>query len=205
MNKLNKRTSRYFVIPGLIVGMALSSNGLAADNDGYKGKLKDAWLDGRIETAFTLNRHLNPFRIDTHVENGVVVLAGEVESDIDRDLAGEIAASVDGVTDVKNQLTVGGENSAERIKGAAKQTASNFMDMVNDATTTATVKTRLMANSNTKAMQINVDTRDKVVTLSGTVDSSQERDLAEAIARNTGDVEKVDNRLQVNAQAKGGH
>ena len=31
----------------------------------YSGELRDAWLDGKIETAFALNSHLNPFRIDT--------------------------------------------------------------------------------------------------------------------------------------------
>ncbi|MEQ8206809.1 MAG: BON domain-containing protein [Woeseia sp.] len=202
MSTSTTKSTRKLLIPGLILGVALAGNSYAGDDqeDGYQGKMKDAWLDGRIGTAFTLNRHLNPFSIDTKVENGVVLLEGEVESDIDRDLAGEIAQNVDGVSSVKNELTVSGDNSMEEMKGKAKKTANNFMQTVGDATTTAAVKTRLMANGNTKGLSINVDTKDDVVTLSGTVESSEERDLAEALAKNTGDVERVDNKLVVSNQ-----
>lgn len=202
MRTSTTKSTRKLLIPGLILGVALAGNSYAGDDkeDGYQGAMKDAWLDGRIETAFTLNRHLNPFSIDTKVENGVVLLEGEVESDIDRDLAGEIAQNVDGVASVNNELTVRGENSMEKMTGKAKKTANSFMQTVGDATITATVKTRLMANSNTKGLSINVDTKDDVVTLSGTVESSEERDLAEALAKNTGDVARVENKLVVSNQ-----
>jgi osmotically-inducible protein OsmY len=54
-----------------------------------------------------------------------------------------------------------------------------------------------MGNPNTKGMQIDVDTRGDVVTLSGEVASSEEKSLAEELTRNTGDVKDVRNQLVV--------
>jgi osmotically-inducible protein OsmY len=59
------------------------------------------------------------------------------------------------------------------------------------------VKTKLLGNSNTKGLEIDVDTEDDVVILSGRVESTAESDLAEQIALNTGDVKEVRNNLVV--------
>lgn len=196
------RTARFAALVTLIaLSLAGGNAALAAGQDEYTGKLKDAWLDGRIETAFTLNRHLNPFTIDTKVDAGVVTLSGTVESDIDRDLAREIALSVDGVERVKNELQVAsGSSTVDNVKANAREAAGTFLNVVEDATITATVKSRLVANRNTKGLKINVDTKDEVVTLSGTVDSAEERDLAGALARNSRNVAEVINELKVAKQ-----
>jgi len=164
----------------------------AGSQSEYSGELNDAWLDGKVETAFTLNRHLNPFRIDTEVENGTVYLDGTVESDIDRDLAGQIAKSVDGVKKVENRLQV-----AEMKESDMQRATNELFQNVSDATTTAVVKSKLLANGNTKGLQINVDTEDDVVTLTGTVESDEVRDLAGKLAQNTENVKSVENRLEV--------
>jgi hyperosmotically inducible protein len=52
-----------------------------------------------------------------------------------------------------------------------------------DAGITIKVKAKLATDSTVKAMHINVDTRDKVVTLSGTVDSEAAKEQALALAR----------------------
>jgi osmotically-inducible protein OsmY len=46
-------------------------------------------------------------------------------------------------------------------------------------------------------LKIDVDTKDDVVTLTGRVSSREESQLAEEIAKNTGDVESVRNNLVV--------
>ena len=46
-------------------------------------------------------------------------------------------------------------------------------------------------------MNAPVDTRGDVVTLSGEVASAEEKQLAEELARNTGDVKQVHNQLVV--------
>ena len=63
-----------------------------------------------------------------------------------------------------------------------------------DAGITTKVKTKLAADDTVKAYQIDVDTKDKVVTLSGNVDSQAAKDQAVALARATeGVADVVDN------------
>ena len=63
-----------------------------------------------------------------------------------------------------------------------------------DAGLTTKVKAKLAADDTVKAYQIDVDTRDKVVTLSGSVDSQAAKDQAASLARSTeGVADVVDN------------
>lgn len=66
-----------------------------------------------------------------------------------------------------------------------------------DAGTTARVKSVLIANKATKATQINVETQDGIVQLSGFVDSEAARQAAVVAARNIGGVKEVQDRLLI--------
>lgn len=112
----------------------LPMNALAAE------PASDTWLQTKIVTAYTLNRHLSPFTIDTEIlANGNVTLSGKVESDVERELAERIASSVDGVRSVKNNLTVA-DSTAKR--------PNKFYQSVEDATTAATIYSKLLSNRN---------------------------------------------------------
>jgi len=203
------------ILPALVVGAlvhvaTIVPAAIAAGNDDQseskmenrseqaQGAIKDAWLDGKLESALLFNQHLNSFNIDTDVQNGVAYLRGAVESDIDRDLAGQIAESIEGVTDVKNELEVDKTKArAEHDNAAANQANRGFKQAVTNATTTARIKSELLVNSNTAGLAINVDSMGGEVTLSGAVSSEQERALAGQIAANTDGVDSVDNQLTV--------
>lgn len=159
--------------------------------------INDAWLDGKLEASLLFNEHLNSFNIDTNVENGVAMLTGTVESDIDRDLAGEIAQSIKGISEVKNQLKVDPEKSGDMAKTDASRERESFKQSVMNATLTAKVKSQLLLNSNTSGMAIDVDSSNGKVTLTGKVDSAEEKELAERIAENTNGADIVVNRLTV--------
>lgn len=173
-------------------------------SDSFDGPGRDAWITGRIETLYELNSHLNAFAINTNVETGIVVLTDMVDTDIDRDLAGELAKRTDGVVEVRNELKlepVTAEQAAAR-EALQREGDRGFLTWVDDATTTAAVKSKLVGNANTQGLRIDVDTRGDVVTLSGRVSSAQEKQLAEEIARNTGDVRDVRNELVVDVTAR---
>lgn len=178
--------------------IALFSLSASAAND-FAGASKDAWLTGKVETVFMLNSHLNAFEIDTDVESGVVKLSGTVESDIDKDLAASLAKGVSGVVEVNNELMVDAElernSEAEDVDGDRR-----FGTWVDDATTTAAVKSRLIGNEHIKGLKIDVDTRGDVVTLTGRVETDQQKMLAEELASNTGDVKGVRNNLVVDPE-----
>lgn len=196
---------RYTVqaVSALALSAALAAPVLAGDMgskaDRWQGKAHDAWLDGKIETSYTLNRYLNPFAIDTEVKNGVVTLSGEVESEIDKELAEEIAKGTEGVTEVNNELKVVSGSREAKQQASAKD--RDFGDFVDDATITARVKYALIANGSTEGLSIDVDTMNREVTLSGEVDSAQQKQLAERIAENVDGVDGVKSELKVAGQS----
>ena len=180
----------YLAVTGLL---ASSLVGMQASGIEREGAAKDAWIDGKLEAVYALNRHLSAFAIDTEVDKGIVHLTGKVQEDIDRDLAGELAKGIDGVVEVNNKLTIVADARVTPKEGEDR----SFGAWIDDATTTASVKSKLLGNPNTKGMQIDVDTRGDVVTLSGEVASGEEKSLAEELTRNTGDVKNVRNQLVV--------
>lgn len=184
-----------------VLGTALVLFGTAVVSaDDFEGATKDAWIAGKIETVYLLNGHLNGFRIDTEVEGGVAHLSGTVKTDIDRDLAVELAKGVDGVVEVRNDLQIDANVEPMESQAASGEDKRGFGTWVDDATTTAAVKAKLVGNENVSGLQLDVDTRGDVVTLSGRVDTAEQKSLAEEIARNTGDVSEVRNNLVVDAQ-----
>lgn len=66
-----------------------------------------------------------------------------------------------------------------------------------DATITAKVKAKLLADDDIAGMKIDVDTRNQVVALKGTVSSAVQMARAEAIAAKVDGVTKVENHLVV--------
>jgi osmotically-inducible protein OsmY len=193
--------NRNLVLLALILSTSLACSQApdeeSADSAVDNGAIGDALIVGKLEAVYALNTHLSAFAIDTDAEDGIVHLTGTVESDIERDLAGEIAAGIEGVVDVDNDLVLetGARQAAEHNRSGER----SFGAWVDDATTTASVKSSLLANPNTKGLQIDVDTRGDVVTLTGEVASAEEKQLAEELTRNTGDVKGVRNQLIVRA------
>ena len=66
-----------------------------------------------------------------------------------------------------------------------------------DVTLTASVKSALISNKATKASQINVETADGVVQLSGFVDSAAAKEAAVTTAKNVAGVKEVQNKLLI--------
>jgi osmotically-inducible protein OsmY len=165
----------------------------------FQATTKDAWLDGKLEASLLFNQYLNSFDIDTDVKNGVAYLSGAVESDIDKDLAGEIAKSIKGINDVQNDLVVDKAKALQGSDNAEAMEREDFKSSVLNATLTARVKSQLLLNGNTSGLAIDVDSSDGVVTLSGEVSSGQEKALAIQIAKNTDGAKSVIDHLKVEA------
>ncbi len=181
---------------GLILALGLMLAFPAqAEDDGLMQSLNDARLEGQLWSAYALNQHLSPFDISVDVEAGAAVLTGTVEESVQKDLAEEIAIGTSGIDKVDNQLKVGDTGKARRT--ADRDIDRGFGDRVSDATTTATVKSKLLWNRNTGGLGIKVSTENGVVTLEGDADSKASMELAERLAANTEGVESVDNQLSV--------
>lgn len=82
------------------------------------------------------------------------------------------------------------------VAGACSTTVP-ASSQIADAEITASVKTRLAADPDVAALNIDVDTNEGVVTLSGRVNSAAESTEAEQVARRTEHVRRVINNLQI--------
>jgi hyperosmotically inducible protein len=79
------------------------------------------------------------------------------------------------------------------VMGAGSAAASK----IDDGQIVTKVKGKFAADDEIKAMSIDVDAKDGMVTLSGTVPSEKAKERASEIARGTEDVKGVDNKLTV--------
>ena len=83
------------------------------------------------------------------------------------------------------------------MREAAGTAGARTEARVEDGTVTAAVKAKLLADTTVSGMSIDVDTREGVVTLTGTVGSAAARTRANELARTTEGVVRVEDKLTI--------
>jgi len=89
------------------------------------------------------------------------------------------------------------KDAAVKAGEATKDAAVKTKEVVTDATITTAVKTKLLADTKVGGLKIDVDTKDNVVTLTGPVHSTEEKNEAVRLARTTTGVKRVIDKLVV--------
>ncbi|MBU2977185.1 BON domain-containing protein [Alteromonas sp. C1M14] len=197
-----KRSILSLLVAGTLATTAHA--GSMNDDNAWEKGAKDAWIDGKAEATLLFNGNLNSFDINTDVQDGAVILTGKVENSVDKKLAEELVANIDGVSDVDNQLTVvedmgrmKSHDSDDMHSDSAMGNDEDDTSELTDAKIATVIKTRLLMDTDISGFDIDVDVENGMVTLSGTVDSDAERDLAVEIAKNADDVKDVEDSLTV--------
>ena len=173
----------------------------------------DSWITAKVKSRLAAAKDVGAFGTNVDTRDGVVTLRGEVDTDAEKTLAGRYAGAIEGVKRVDNQLVVRGnperedtgvfDREGERDEGdprdrvESKGWGDKALGGIDDAAVTARVKSALAGTRGTKALKTNVTTREGEVTLTGTVRSESERELAEEVAKGVNGVRSVDNQLKV--------
>jgi len=89
------------------------------------------------------------------------------------------------------------QTTTAKIEAKTSQAADKVAMVADDTAITAKVKAAILAEPGLKSLQINVDTKDATVTLTGNVDSDMLRDRAKQIATSTEGVRNVVDNLTV--------
>jgi hyperosmotically inducible protein len=89
---------------------------------------------------------------------------------------------------------IGGAAAGGYYAGKDERTASQI---ARDGAITTEVKSKMVADPAVKALDVNVDTRENVVILRGTVRTTAQRAAAERVARSAKGVKSVRNELKV--------
>lgn len=93
----------------LLVGALLFLGGCVNSNLGQSqpaAYVEDTLLVAKVKTALIQQKGFEGLSIHVNAYKGVVQLSGFVDSDVNKELAGQIARSVDGVSEVVNNLIV---------------------------------------------------------------------------------------------------
>ena len=107
-----------------------------------------------------------------------------------------------GCSDRNSSPTVGQkvDQAANKMATATDNATAKAAAAIDDATITTKVKTAVLAEPGLKTLQIDVDTKNGVVTLAGTVDTPALKDRAQQVAQAVNGVKSVDNNLTVKTQ-----
>ena len=159
----------------------------------------DPGITTAVKSKFAADDVVKANRIDVDTKDKVVTLKGEVQSAAARTRAVEIAKSTEGVRDVVDTLTVVPEAAATsgRAEDAAREAAHDSGALMGDAGITTAVKTKMLADSTVSGLNIDVDTKDGIVTLKGDVKSAAEKRRAVEIAKTTDHVKSVKDQLKI--------
>jgi hyperosmotically inducible protein len=170
-------------------------------------RLSDDKIKKRVETALRSQPSLKDGDITVKsVNNGMVLLSGTTKTLADHLSAIEITGGVPGVRRVASEIqspdiVADTGNWTDDKMAQLSDTAQSVGNASRDLYITSMTRMRLLADSRTPALDINVDTRDGVVTLFGMVPGQEAKAAAEADARLVSGVKDVKNELQVVASA----
>jgi hyperosmotically inducible periplasmic protein len=204
-----------------VLGVALISP--AVTSRAYAAQAKtsvavdDSTLQSRAEAAIKAQPTLKNQDIDVKVNNKVVTLTGAVQTAARKARAAR-AAHVAGVTSVVNDLKVdphAGQSVAEKAGEATKTAAvktgeaaktvgektkegvSKTGEVITDAWLNTKIHANMMNEPLLKDSDINVDVKDHMVSLKGTVTSAAGKARAGDIAKTTEGAKGVNNMLMV--------
>jgi osmotically-inducible protein OsmY len=166
-----------FIIVGLI---ALARPPAAA----AKPQLTDVSISDRVEDELLMDSAVPAYRIDVITIDGIVTLSGAVDNILAKERAARIAEIVKGVRAVVNEV---------RVVPPILRSDREIRNDVEDA---------LLADPATDSYEIDVEVEDNVVSLSGTVESWQEKELCETVAKGVKGVKGVNNNIVVSWRTK---
>jgi osmotically-inducible protein OsmY len=176
------------------IALAIAASGSAIAADTPTAAVVDARQETQISTTYALSPYLRANELKVSVHNGKATLTGNVEEGVNKDLAKQIALGVPGVKEVDNQIVVKADYTPP-----ARSAERSYGEVIDDATITAKVKSKLMWSTYTDGLSIDVDTQLGKVKLKGVADTAQAKELAGKLAANTQGVTSVDNQLTIKA------
>jgi osmotically-inducible protein OsmY len=147
----------------------------------------DDWVSAKVKAALLFHRNVSA-KTEVFVKDGIVTLRGTASSQAQKDLTTEYARDVEGVKDVKNEMTV--------VEGGSEKTIGETID---DASITAQVKAALVMHRSTSGLRTEVETNNGVVTLTGQAKNAAERDLVTKLVKDIKGVKDVRNNMTLAA------
>ncbi len=184
----------------LSMSMAAISKAVAQDTTATTMAKADDTLKDRISYRLETSSVVRMYDVKVKVDKGVAMLSGKVATAAQKAEAEKIA-KVEGISRVESTIEVDADidkTMSERIKGGFSKTG----EKISDAWITTKVNWFFVGEGRLKGSHIDVDTKDNVVTLKGTVPSPAGRLRAIELAKSTEGVKSVVDQLTVSTSAQ---
>lgn len=140
--------------------------------------LTDKDISNAVETELLFNATTPSYMLDVTTNEGIVTLDGSVNNILAKDRAVKIARTVKGVRGVVDQIEV---DAVPRLD----------MNIAND------VSEALFEDPATDSYEVDVSSNNGIVTLKGTVDSWQEKELCAFVVKGVRGVKGVNNEIDI--------
>lgn len=171
---------RFRVLSSLLLTLGLLAGGAqAAADEGDRQPMEDRQITWAVERELLHDEAVPSNRIAASTSGGIVTLIGSVDNVLAKDRAAGIAGLVKGVRAVVNDIKV------------------HPRDERTDASLEAAVEQALLEDPATDSYEIAVEAEDGHLTLTGNVDSWQEKHLSERVARSVSGVTGSTNDIVV--------
>jgi hyperosmotically inducible protein len=161
----------------------------------------DARVTATIESKYFGDELIKGRRVDVETHQGVVTLGGEVASESERAQALRLARMTDGVQRIEDSLTVnaslGSANAPAPSASAPADRRAGIGQQIEDAAAVTKIQSKFFLDSQVRAGDISVTSKNGVVTLDGTAPSAAAKQRAITIARETDGVAQVIDRITV--------
>jgi hyperosmotically inducible protein len=153
----------------------------------------DPGITTKVKAKLAADDTVKAYQIDVTTQNKVVTLTGNLDNEAAKARALELARNTEGVVEVVDMIAVQtSEHEADAPEG--DRTVGEHID---DAGITMKVKAKLLDDPAVKGLQIDVDTREGVVYLTGSVRSENEKEQAIRLAKETEGVRDVQANLSI--------
>lgn len=157
--------------------------------------MTDGAIEDRIEYRLATNSVVKKYDINVKVDAGKVTLTGTVATEAQKTEAAKVA-KIDGVKDVQNAIAVD-RDADKTLADRAKNGMNRAGEAITDAWITTKVKWMFVGDDLLEGSDINADTKDRVVTLKGTVRTAAGKTRAVALAKDVDGVTRVVDELTV--------
>lgn len=173
--KTNFKTFQKLILSFILV-TAFSLTSFADEN------IDDQEISNTISAELLLQSDVPSYLIDVETNDGIVTLSGTTNNILAKERAEKVALAVKGVRGVVNNIEL---NTPE----------------INDARLETDISNALLQDPATESYQVNVSADDGIVTLTGEVESWQEKELAAHVAKGVKGVKGVNNEITFDYEA----
>ncbi len=157
----------------------------------------DAALISKVKSAIAQTKRLRGYGIGVEYHDGMLTLSGEVPTEIDKELAANLAREMLGVKEVTNQIRITLEATPQPGEAVNQDLAIN----VEDLELQANLRERVISVPELNAQQIEIKVQNRVVTLTGNVASEAQKFRTEQLLRNYPKVTSITNQLRIGTAA----